>query len=503
MRFLLFNLLVFLAGSLSVLSQAPLNIFFILLITLPVLFYVLDQSLTENSFSYKFLKITYFGSIFLYGYFFFGLSWISSAFDYREGFEELKFISIFGLPLLLIFLTIPGWLVTAFFWGSRLQSCYAISLGLLVGEYCRSILFTGFPWNLFGHSLAFDDRAMQITAIIGVQSAGFFVILFSLTPILFLKKDTIVSGLTTALILPALIIYGSMRVPEEIKFSDKSFLLIQPNIEQDIKMSGDNISLLVKKYIELSSSRPDVDLIVWPESALPFSLGSNKSIRKFIMESIDGNSKLLTGSIRVDEKNLLKNSSLLINKDGEVVSFYDKIHLVPFGEYIPFQRLLNKYNFLDIVASDDGFSRGLLDDPIATPIGTARLLICYEIIFSNEIIRSKPRPDVLINITNDAWFNDYSGPYQHFDNARFRAIENGLPILRAANTGISAVIDPYGRVLKKIDLKEEGVIFSNLPIRASETVFLKFGDFTLLILFILCILRFRRDLLREYFYEAK
>ena len=221
------------------------------------------------------------------------------------------------------------------------------------------------------------------------------------------------------------------------------------------------------------------------------------------MESIDGNSKLLTGSIRVDEKNLLKNSSLLINKDGEVVSFYDKIHLVPFGEYIPFQRLLNKYNFLDIVASDDGFSRGLLDDPIATPIGTARLLICYEIIFSNEIIRSKPRPDVLINITNDAWFNDYSGPYQHFDNARFRAIENGLPILRAANTGISAVIDPYGRVLKKIDLKEEGVIFSNLPIRASETVFLKFGDFTLLILFILCILRFRRDLLREYFYEAK
>ena len=201
------------------------------------------------------------------------------------------------------------------------------------------------------------------------------------------------------------------------------------------------------------------------------------------MDSINGNSELLAGSIRVDQNGSYRNSALLIDDNSNINLTYDKIHLVPFGEYLPFSSFMNNFKFLEIVSTDNSFKKGQSPESIKTPIGLARLLICYEIIFSKEIILSSERPDVLINITNDAWFDNFSGPHQHFDNARFRAIEYGLPVLRSANTGISGVIGPYGRVLEKITLGGAGVIYSFLPQKIEKTFFSKFGDFTLLILF--------------------
>ena len=498
--FTLFGLVSFLAGSLSIFSQSPWNYIVVLLVSFPILYYLLDKGNSDSSFFIKFIKFSYFGSLFLYGYFFFGLLWVSSAFSYQEELESLKFISIFGLPLLLTIISIPGWFFTAFFWGSRLQSCVAISFGLVIGEYSRSIIFTGFPWNLFGHVLSFDDRALQIISIIGIHAATFFIIIFSLTPILLFRKKTFIFGLISAMVIPFMIFYGFLRIPDNVNFSKKDFLLVQPNISQDMKMGNDNLQPLLDKFINLSSQRPIADLVIWPESALPIMLSDNKVIRKHIMNSISGDSSLLTGNIRIDEKGLYRNSSFLINEDSKIISAYDKIHLVPFGEYLPFSKFINNLKFLRAVTSDDGFSRGLSYEPIQTPIGLARVLICYEIIFSREIMQSKQRPDLLINITNDAWFDNFSGPYQHFDNAKFRAIEYGLPVLRSANTGISAVIDPYGRVLEKINLGQEGSIYSFLPKKIPETFFSKFGDFTLLILFIICSLLFRKNLMREYFY---
>ena len=501
--FFFFSLICLFAGSISIFSQAPFNFLPILFFSFPIFFHVIKGIGSENSFFKRLFRFIYFGSIFLYGYFFFGLFWISSAFNYREEFEGLKLLSIFGLPLLLVFLSSPGWIITAFFWGPRLQSCFAIALGVIVGEYSRSILLTGFPWNLFGHSLSFDDRAMQITSIIGVHSASFLVILSSLTPILLINKKTILPGLITAIILPLLIFYGSLRIPDQLNFSEKNFLLVQPNITQDIKLGPDSFLFSMDKLIDLSARNRNADLIIWPESALPVLLSDNEQIRKHIMDSIDGDSSLLVGNIRIDSLKDYKNSSFLINEKGKIISSYDKVHLVPFGEYLPFSSLINKFNFLKVISTDDGFQKGSSFEPIQTPIGLARILICYEIIFSREIIRSDIKPEVLINITNDAWFDKFSGPYQHFENARFRAIEFGLPVLRSANTGISAVIGPYGRVLNKIKLGDEGVIYSSLPKEIKNTFFSKFGDFTLLILFILCILGFRANLMREYSNDKK
>ena len=502
-RFFLFSLISLFAGSISIFSQAPFNFLPVLFFSFPFLFLILGAENFKDSFLKRSVRFVYFGSIFLYGYFFFGLSWIGSAFSYKLEFEGLKFLSIFGLPLLLVLLSSPGWLITALFWGPRLQSCFAIAFGVIVGEYSRSILLTGFPWILFGHSLSFDDRAMQISSIVGAHSASLIVVLFSLTPILLINKKTIFPGLITASILPLLIFYGSTRIPDSLNFSEKSFLLVQPNISQDVKLSRDSFQLSMDKLINLSSKNQNADLIIWPESALPVLLSQDDQIRKHIMESIGGGSSLLTGNIRIDENGDYKNSSFLIHENGKIISSYDKVHLVPFGEYLPFSGIIKKFNFLKVISSDNGFSKGLSFDPISTPIGLARILICYEIIFSKEISWSDSRPEVLINITNDAWFDKFSGPYQHFENARFRAIEYGLPVLRSANTGISAVIGPYGRVLSKIKLGEEGAIYSLLPQRITNTFFSKFGDFTLLILIILCCICFRKNLMREYFNDKK
>ena len=501
--FLFFGVIVFSAGSLSVLSQSPWNIILILLLTFPIFFYVLNYVVSQESFFNRLLNISLFGSIFLYGYFFFGLSWVSSAFNYRAELEGLKSLSIFGLPFLLTLVSLPGWLFTAFFWGPGLQKYIAVALGIVAGEYIRGALFTGFPWILFGHSLSFDDRAMQIISAIGAQGASFLIVLFALTPALLLRKKTFIYGLMSGMIMPCLIAYGFLKIPDELNFSKKDFLLVQPNISQDVKMNDNSFSSSVDRFITLSSGYPNVDLIIWPESALPILLEDSDQTRKDIMDSIDGDSKLLAGSIRVDQNGSYTNSALLIDDNSNINLTYDKIHLVPFGEYLPFSNFMNNFKFLEIISSDNGFKKGQSPEFIKTPIGLARLLICYEIIFSKEIILSSERPDVLINITNDAWFDNFSGPYQHFDNARFRAIEYGLPVLRSANTGISGVIGPYGRVLEKINLGGAGVIYSFLPQKIEKTFFSKFGDFTLLILFILCILSFRKNLMREYFYGKK
>ena len=156
---------------------------------------------------------------------------------------------------------------------------------------------------------------------------------------------------------------------------------------------------------------------------------------------------------------------------------YDKIHLVPFGEYMPFKNILSRIPFFKIVTGNIGFDKGDNIRAIKTPIGLVRTVICYEVIFPEEINPNNNDIDAIINLTNDAWFGNSSGPYQHLNSTRFRAIEQGVPVLRAANTGISAVIDPYGRVIRKINLNKSGYIVSSLPNKTKKTLYSKVGDF--------------------------
>jgi len=226
--------------------------------------------------------------------------------------------------------------------------------------------------------------------------------------------------------------------------------------------------------LELSKIDNEVDLIIWPENAIPIFLSENQDLRHMLMQGIESSNNLLVGDLIIKNESDIYNSAVLISENGEITSSYDKVHLVPFGEYLPLSKYLKKFNFLKVLTNEQSLSKGKSYDPISTPLGKARVLICYEIIFSNEVMRSETRPNFIVNLSNDAWFDDNSGPYQHFSNAKFRSVENGLPVIRSSNKGISAIIDPYGRVIEKLLLNQEGSIYSRLPEKIPETIYSRY-----------------------------
>ena len=248
----------------------------------------------------------------------------------------------------------------------------------------------------------------------------------------------------------------------------------RPNISQSEKLEGNNENKIIFDLIELSS-KEYADLLIWPESTVPVLLQYNSDIIESIFEELPDKTELLIGNITYSG-NKFQNSALLLDQTNKIKDVYHKIHLVPFGEYIPLKDLLSNFAFLKTVTGEIGFEKGLEVNSISTNIGTARVVICYEIIFPEEINPKKDKLDFLINITNDAWFGKSSGPYQHFTATRFRAVEQGLPAFRSANTGISGIIDPYGRVINKINLDVSGAIFSPLPKKIKETYYSKVGD---------------------------
>ena len=187
-------------------------------------------------------------------------------------------------------------------------------------------------------------------------------------------------------------------------------------------------------------------------------------------------SEILIGNITF-QADKFRNTAFLIDQDKKIRDIYHKVHLVPFGEYMPFHDTLSKLPFMKIITGDIGFDSGKEINSIYTKVGNARIAICYEIIFPEEINPNNEKLDLIINITNDAWFGNSSGPFQHFNSSRFRAIEQGIPVFRSANTGISAIIDPYGRIIDKIELGKKGSIFSPLPKKTLETYYSKVGDF--------------------------
>jgi apolipoprotein N-acyltransferase len=227
----------------------------------------------------------------------------------------------------------------------------------------------------------------------------------------------------------------------------------------------------------------DVTHLIWPESAFPFLLAREPEALAQIADLLPPGTVLVTGAARAEAPGpgatLLRayNSVYVVDDGGSVLSVYDKVHLVPFGEYLPFQALLESVGVMQLTKVQGGFVPGDRRRLLTIPGAPAAIpLICYEIIFSGSIVAPGERPGWLLNVTNDGWFGNSTGPYQHFQQARVRAIEEGLPLVRAANTGISAVVDPFGRILSSLPLGVDGVIDAPLPKRIEPTVFARLGD---------------------------
>jgi apolipoprotein N-acyltransferase len=280
--------------------------------------------------------------------------------------------------------------------------------------------------------------------------------------------------------------------------------IVQANVDQANKWRPENSAEIFNTYLNLTKSGggkgglDGISLVVWPETAVPFFLAESSQALTAIGDLLPDGTSLLVGSGRIVEERdaqdrlvatRVYNSLLAIGDKGDVLDGYDKIHLVPFGEYLPFQDFMESLGIFQLTGVRGGFSAGagsrLLTVPGAPP---ARPLICYEIIFPDEILNSDPRPGWLLNVTNDAWFGGSAGPYQHFHQAQLRAVEQGLPVVRAANTGISAIIDPYGRVLGELGLKKEGVVDGLLPEALPITKFVMWGRWIELAVLVLALL---------------
>jgi apolipoprotein N-acyltransferase len=252
---------------------------------------------------------------------------------------------------------------------------------------------------------------------------------------------------------------------------------MQPNMPQDAKFNYSAKAAVMSKYLSLSdrasgaqaSGGRDVTHLIWPESAFPFFLAREADALAQIADLLPQGTVLITGGARIAETSTAQhlrayNSLYLIDHDGSILSVYDKVHLTPFGEYLPFQDFLERLGLQQLTKVAGGFLAGERRRQISVPRAPNFLpLICYEIIFPGEAVPSGERPAWLINLTNDGWFGISTGPYQHFQQARVRAIEEGLPLVRAANTGISAVVDPVGRITGLLPLGTEGVLDAALP----------------------------------------
>jgi len=483
------------AGILAAAALPPFYALPVLLISFPCLIWLIDG--TQN-----WRRAFWVGWWFGLGHFAAGLYWIAHSLVVDLRFAWLIPFAVLCIPAVIgLYIGIATALARLVRRGLLRIAVLAVCWTLM--EWLRGQLFTGFSWNPIGSVWVVSDVALQSAAYVGVLGLGLLTVLGAA---LFALPAYDVAGFQWRRIVPAalciLIIFlpGHLRSDfrEPLEYHPEIHLrIVQPNIPQKIKWLRSFRDRHLATYLSLSeqpASRPPTHLI-WPETAVPFVMSRDAFRRQKMAAVIPAEGFLLTGSIRTSDRGVkpfqLWNSFHALSANGTIEKTHDKFHLVPFGEYLPLGDFLRKYLGLKkITAGRTDFSAGPGPQTIKVPtLPSFSPLICYEVIFADGVVAPGNRPKWLLNITNDAWFGTSSGPYQHFAMARLRAVEQGLPLIRAANTGISGVVDPFGRVIKQLSLNTQGVIDSRLPKPTKRsTVYSRFGDWPILSLAILLLI---------------
>ncbi|SNZ08495.1 Apolipoprotein N-acyltransferase [Persephonella hydrogeniphila] len=351
------------------------------------------------------------------------------------------------------------------------------------------IPFTGFPWNLMGYTLSYINPVAQITSIGSIYSLSFLSIFFSVAVFLFLTQRSLLSIsliISSIIIFTAVYLWGDSRIKNFKKEgTKKNIAIIQGNISQDIKNSQDRLKI-IEKYLHLIkiASKNNVDLIILPESAIPvYPLYQEEDVyRDYFFDQLrDIKKPILSGFDNIYYKNdklIIHNSIFLIDKKGNIIDFYNKIKLVPFGEYVPFPFGVFKFLFPYLEGYD--FLPGEKKKVIMFKEFKIVPLICFESIFPTFVADFSQKGNILVNVTNDGWFGKTSAPFQHFEMARIRAIENGRYLIRAANTGISAVITPTGNIEYSLGMFEEGIILDTVYLNNEKTFWCKYHKLILI-----------------------
>jgi apolipoprotein N-acyltransferase len=491
------------AGALSALAMAPFNAWPVLFITFPIAIWLIDGAGAGRWRGVPAAAMS--GFWFGLGYFVVGLYWIGYAFLVdAPTFAWLMPFAVLGLPAYLALFTAAGFALARFLWTRDASRLLALALSLTITEWLRGHLLSGFPWNSFGYALSEPLALAQTASLIGLWGMTFLTVAIFASPAVLIDgssrgRKPWLAPVAALALLAVMAVFGTVRLSLQPTVLTKVKLrIMQPNLQQDVKFNYAAKPEVMQKYLTLSdrASGPqstgvaDAQILIWPESAFPFFLNREADAMAQIADLLPKGTVLITGGVRAPDLppgarvTRAYNSIYVIDHDGSVLSVYDKLHLVPFGEYLPFQEWMEKLGFVQLTRVQGGFIPGTRRRAMDIPNAPRALpLICYEAIFPGDIAARDERPGWIINVTNDGWFGYSTGPYQHLQQARLRAIEEGLPIVRAANTGISAVIDPSGRIVARLGLGIEGVLDANLPMALPPTVYARLRDIPAAVIF--------------------
>lgn len=492
-------LLAFVCGAAGALAMPPISLFPFLCITMVAAVWLIDGAAApledgaRASILGPALDAAKAGWWLGFGYHVAGLWWLGAAFLVEaDQFAWALPLGVVGLPAGLAFFTAFGFFLARLFWSAGPSRIVVLALALTLSEWLRGTILSGFPWNNFGMAFGANLYLAQTASFVGLYGLTLLAVLISAAPATLADRTGLKRGplwpLIAAIVFLALMLgFGLWRAaaPALATQPNVRLRIMQPNLPQDAKFRSDNKEEILKRYFDVSdrATSPqtagvsDATHLIWPESAFPFILSRDPGALKQIGDFLPASTILITGAARYEQLDRTAgsrrpagryyNSIQVVLPGGAITATYDKVHLVPFGEYLPLGWLLDRIGLRQFVHIPGGFEAGTRRTTLNVPgLPPAAPLICYEAIFPGAVMPQDAlgtRPDVFLNVTNDGWFGETSGPYQHLAQARLRTIEEGLPMVRAANTGISAVIDPYGRILKQLPLGVDGVIDSPLP----------------------------------------
>ena len=468
-------------GAVAGLGQAPVSLPWLTLVAIAAVVWLHLMTDTVG-------RAARLGWAFGFGYFALTLNWIVEPFlvdPVRHGWMAPFALGLLAAGLALFWGAAAG--LARRFADGQVQAALTWAIFIAIAELARSYVLTGFPWALVGH-VWIGWAPAQWAAWIGAQGLTLVTLVLPALVAAVWPNRVAVGGIIAA----GVAIYGIGVIQSGIAAFDPEtrpyVRLIQPNAPQHLKWHPDHVLGFFERQVEQTaepSTRP-LDLIIWPETSVPIRLGQAENALGHVQFAANGVPVIL-GVQRFVEGQAF-NSLAVMNADGAISDVYDKHHLVPFGEYIPGTALFENLPIVGTFVQDHGF--GYTPGPGARvldlgSLGTALPLICYEAIFAQDVNAANERPDWLMQITNDAWFGQWVGPYQHLAQARLRAIEQGLPMVRVANTGVSAVIDGKGHILAQTKLNEIATLDTTLPPALPKTLYARTGDWPATILFLI------------------
>jgi len=501
----------FLLGALTIFGFSPYNFTIINFFSFTSLLFLIFVIKKKTHSKYRKKKSNfyffYLGCAFGFGFFLIGNYWISISLMHDDMFKGLIPFALILIPLFLSIFFGASIFLAGFFVDHKIYFILLFSLIFSIFEFIRGNILTGFPWNLISYTWSWSLESIQILSLIGTYSLSLISITFFCIPFIFLKKNNNKSHFAFLLFFLFIIIgnylYGKHKIDNNHYYFDEDIEIKIVSSNRSLEDYYNQSEILqIKKLIKYSNPKKDKKTIfIWPEGIFYESyLQDLNKYKNLFNEKFSKNHLIILGVnnfVKNNDENKQKyyNSLVTINHQAEVLSIYNKIDLVPFGEFLPFENILSKFGFKKITKGYNSFSSGNLRPTInlSNEFNNRKLLplICYEIIYSGKIKKRNQRPDLVINISEDAWFGKSIGPHQHYTKAIYRAIEEGVFIARSANKGISGFIDPNGKSLKYLNTSESGNVTNKMPKFYKPTLFSNYANkifFLIILLYIFLIL---------------